>query len=146
MNNRFGPKGKSGRMNLTSTEKKDIQKFGIIAFIFFGVLCVLGFWRQKIIITYFFGILSVLGMGFILLPKHLSPVYLGWLRVAHMIGIAVTTLILTVAYYLVITPSALMKRIFGGRPIPLSPDKNCSTYWVERTEPVQPKERFIKRF
>ncbi|MFC1823764.1 hypothetical protein ACFL9T_13720 [Thermodesulfobacteriota bacterium] len=133
-------------MNSFSTEKKDIRKFGAIAFFFFGVICVIGFWRQKVIITYVFGTLSVLGIGFMLLPKNLKPVYVAWMKIAHIIGLVITTLTLTLAYYLVITPSALIKRIFGGRPIPLSPDKKCSTYWVDRTEPVQPKERFIKRF
>jgi carbamoyltransferase len=57
-----------------------------------------------------------------------------------------TDLMLTALFYLVITPAALIKRIFGGRSLPLKPDKNVSTYWVTRPEPAQPKERFQKRF
>jgi hypothetical protein len=53
---------------------------------------------------------------------------------------------LAIAYYVVITPAALLKRLFGGRPLPLSPDPDASTYWVSRDEPAQPKERFYKRF
>jgi hypothetical protein len=58
----------------------------------------------------------------------------------------VSTLILTLAYYLVLTPSALIKQLFGGRPLPVKPDKTVSTYWIDRTEPAQPKERFLKRY
>ena len=58
----------------------------------------------------------------------------------------ITTLILALAYYLVITPAALIKMLFGGRPLPIKPDKKALSYWVDRTEPVQPKERFIKRY
>jgi hypothetical protein len=36
--------------------------------------------------------------------------------------------------------------IFGGRPLSLKIDKGCDSYWVERTEPAQPRERFIKRY
>ena len=50
------------------------------------------------------------------------------------------------AYYLVVTPFGLLKRLFGGRPLPLKPDRNRSSYWAERPEPAQPKERFTKRF
>ena len=85
-------------------------------------------------------------MGFMILPAFLSPLYEGWLKVAHYIGLVFTTLILILAYYIVITPTAWLKRLFGGRPLPLKPDKHVSTYWVTRTEPVQPKERFIKRY
>jgi hypothetical protein len=131
---------------LNSTDIKSIRRFGIIAFIFFGCLSGLGFWWQKPIPSYLFGFLSLLGLGFILLPLTLKPVHDAWLRIAHFLGRVVTTMILTLAYYLVITPAALIKRIFGGRPLPLKPDKNASSYWVTREEPAQPRERFLKRF
>jgi hypothetical protein len=46
----------------------------------------------------------------------------------------------------VITPAALIKRIFGGRPLSTKPDKNVSSYWVTRKEAVQSKEQYLKRF
>ncbi len=124
----------------------DIKKFGIIAFFFFGALCSLGIWREKEIPIYIFGTLSLLGVGFIFLPGLLKPVYCGWLKVAHFIGSLFTSLILTLSYYLVVTPTALLKRVFGGRPLPTKPDKGASSYWVTRPELAQPKERFIKRY
>jgi len=133
-------------MTSSSTEKKQIRKFGLVAFLFFGALCALGIWREKAVPTYLFGFLWFLGTCFILFPGPTRPVYAGWLKVAHFIGRALTTLMLAVAYYLVITPAALLKRIFGGRPLPVRPDKKATTYWVEREEPVQPKERFSKRY
>jgi hypothetical protein len=136
----------NGEANLNSTDIRDIRKFGIIALIFFGILCTLGLWFKKPIPTYLFGFLSIMGLGFILNPLRLRPLYSGWMKIAHLMGRIVTTLILTLAYYLVITPSALIKRVFGGRPLPLKPDKSVSSYWVARTEPVQPKERFLKRY
>jgi hypothetical protein len=133
-------------MSHADASKKDIRKFGLIAFIFFGSLCTLGLWTKKPVPTYLFGSLSLLGLGFILIPARLKPVYNAWLKVAHVIGRIITTLILALAYYLVITPSALIKRLFGGRPLPVKPDKNAKSYWVTRTEPAQPKERFLKRY
>jgi len=87
-----------------------------------------------------------MGLGFILSPLRLRPLYSGWMKIAHLVGRIVTALVLTLAYYLVITPSALIKSVFGGRPLPLKPDTRVSSYWVARTEPVQPKERFLKRY
>jgi hypothetical protein len=133
-------------VNWNSTDKRKIRQFGLVAFIFFGCLCALGLWMKKLIPTCLFGFLAVLGLGFILIPAQLKPVYTAWLKVAHFLGRIVTTLILALAYYLVITPSALIKRLFGGRPLPVKPDKEASSYWVDRTEPAQPKERFLKRY
>jgi hypothetical protein len=56
------------------------------------------------------------------------------------------TLILVLIYYLVITPAALIKRVIGGKPLPLKPDPEASSYWVSKPEPAQPKERFLKRY
>ena len=133
-------------MSLNSTDTKQIRKFGLVALIFFGFLCSLGFWMNKTLPTNLFGSLSILGLLFILIPKQLQPVYLAWLKIAHLLGRIITTLILGLAYYLVITPSGLIKRLFGGRPIPIKPNKKASSYWVTRPEPAQPRERFIKRY
>ena len=133
-------------MSLNSTDTKQIRKFGLIALIFFGCLCALGIWLEKPFPTYLFGTLSALGLGFILFPNQLRPVFVAWLKIAHFLSRVVTTFILTLAYYLVITPTALIKRIFGGTPLPTKPDKNVSSYWVTRKEAVQSKAQFLKRF
>jgi hypothetical protein len=133
-------------MNSNSTEIKQIRIFGLIAFVFFGILCVLGFWKEKFLPTYLFGCLSVLGLGFIAAPAPLRPVYKSWLRFAHFINTVITNVILVLIYYLVITPAGLIKRLFGGKPLPVKPDKSISSYWVERSEPAQPRDRFIKRY
>ena len=131
---------------MNSTDVKQIRKFGLVAVIFFGSLCAMGIWREKPLPSYLFGALSVLGIGFILIPFQLRPVYAAWLKIAQFIGRVINTLILTLAYYLVITPTALIKRLFSGPVLPLKPDESVLSYWVSREEPVQPKERFFKRY
>ena len=133
-------------MSLNSTDIKQIRQFGAVAFVFFGCLSGLGFWLKKPIPFYLFGSLSLLGLGFILVPVIFKPVYDTWLKIAHFLGRVITTLILTLAYYLIITPAALIKRVLGGRPLPLKPDENASSYWVTREEAAQPRERFLKRY
>ena len=133
-------------MNSNSIEKRQIRWFGLAALVFFGCLYGLALWRDRNFIQYFFGFLSILGLGFLLLPGPLTPVYKGWLKVAHFIGVVFTVIVLSLAYYLVMTPSGFIKRVFGGRPLPMKPDPDALTYWVTRPEPAQPKERFYKRF
>ncbi len=131
---------------MNSTDKKEIRKFGVISFFFFGCLCALGLWFKKPVPTVLFGFLSCLGLGFMSLPNAFRPVYRGWLKISRFMGKLITTVMLTLAYYLVMTPSALIKRLFGGCPIPMKFDRKASTYWVDRSEPMQPKERFLKRY
>jgi UDP-N-acetylmuramyl pentapeptide phosphotransferase/UDP-N-acetylglucosamine-1-phosphate transferase len=142
----LGEKGRFRKLKINGTHKREIRKFGGIAFCFFGILCSLGIWRERIFIIYFFGVLSLLGLGLMILPVQLRWIYRLWLFIAHYIGKIITILVLALAYYLVITPAAFLKRVFGGRPLPMRHDKNVSTYWVTRPEAAQPLERFTKRF
>ncbi len=132
-------------MNLNST-KEEIRKFGLVALLFFGALCAVAFWREKKVFAYFLGALCFLGMCFVALPGVFRPVYRAWLKGAHMIGTCITVLILSLAYYLVITPAAWIKRVIGGAPLPLKPDPEAPSYWVARKEPAQPRERFFLRY
>lgn len=133
-------------MNSNLTEKRDIRRFGITAFLVFGILCALGLWRGKPVPTYLFGVLGGLGLGFMVAPGGLRPLYRAWMKAAHGVGRLITSFLLTLVFYAVITPLGLLKRLFGGDPIPMQPDRSCESYWVEREEPAQPRERFLKRY
>jgi hypothetical protein len=133
-------------MNLNSTNPKKIRNFGWVALIFFGSLLSLCVWLQKPFAQVVFSVLAIIGLGFIIIPKRLARLYNTWMRISHFIGQVVTAIMLSLGFYLVITPAGMIKRIFGGRPLPLKPDRKAATYWIERAEPAQPKERFIKRF
>ena len=136
----------TGEVNSNSIKLKEIRKFGLIAFVFLGCLAAVSIWRGNLVLKYFFGCLAIIGFGLLVTPRPLTPVYNGWIKITRTISRIFTIVVLSFAYYLVVTPTALIKRIFGGRPLPLKPDPNLSSYWVSRTEPVQPKERFSKRF
>jgi uncharacterized membrane protein len=133
-------------MNSSLTNPREIRRFGVIGCLFFGTLLAAAVWRDKTLLTCFFGLLALLSIGFILMPGQLKPLYLFWLKIAHFMGSKITILILTLLFYFVITPAALLKRIFGGNPLPVKPDPDAQTYWLTRPEPAQPKERFPKRF
>lgn len=133
-------------MNSSSTDRAEIRKFGAAALVFFGLLTGAAFGRQKTGTAVFFALPAFLGAGFVLLPGTLAPLYRLWRRLARRIGAGITLLMLTLAYYLVVTPFALVMRLLGRRPLPLRPKPNQASYWVVRSEPAQPKARFEKRF
>ena len=131
---------------MNSTDTKQRRKFGVVAFVFFGALFALGLWTEKLIPVFLFGFLCLLGLGLICMPGPMGPIYRAWLKLARLFGRMVTVMTLALTYYLVVTPSAMIKWMFGGRPIQVKPDKDALSYWVERDEPAQPRERFKKRY
>ena len=133
-------------MTTFSTEVRDIRKFGGIATVLFGLLFGLGFYNGAVFAMGFFGTLLTLGLGCLLLPGPFTPVYKGWLTVGHFIGKVITTVVLSLAYFLVITPFGWLRAVTAGRPIAMKPDPTKKTYWIDRQEPSQPKDRYRQRY
>jgi hypothetical protein len=136
----------TGEKNLSSTKPKEVRRFGFAALTFFGILAGIGIWQSKHYMGAVFGSLAAIGLFCLVFPAHAAPLYRTWMTVARRIGAGVTAITLTLAFYLVITPAALIKRIFGGRPLPMSPDPEQESYWQKRSEPAQPSNRFPKRY
>ena len=133
-------------MSSSRTETREIRRFGLIACLFFGCIAVILAFKGRMVLAPAFGLLSALGVGLLLLPSPLAPIYRGWMKTAMWIGHLVSLAVLTIAYYLVVTPSGLIKRCIGGRPLPMKPDPGKPSYWATRSEPAQSLERFLKRY
>ena len=132
-------------MNST-TDKKMIRKFGLVAFVFFGFLCSIGIWRNKPIAISIFGLLSLLGLCFIFFPLFMKPVYTVWMKISNLIGKVLNLSMLTLVYYIVITPTAYILKLLRVNPLRPKANQDSSTYWVTRQESAQPKERFYNRY
>lgn len=121
-----------------NTGAADLRKFGLSVG---GVLALLGFWflyRHKGYYAYFLypGLaLVVLGLA---APKTLKAIYIGWMTVALVLGLIVSTLLLSLFYYLVMTPVGLVARCFGKDFLARQLDRNASSYWLLR-KPSQSK-------
>ncbi|MBF0381322.1 MAG: carbamoyltransferase [Magnetococcales bacterium] len=137
---------KTNKKISAASELTNIRKFGIGAVVIFGALLLLAVYFNSSFPTYLFSILTILGAGFILVPRKLRVLYKVWMRFSKFIGKNINFLLLAIVYYFVVTPIALIKSVFGGRPLSVKPDKGINSYWKLRTEPAQPKERFFKRF
>lgn len=66
-------------------------------------------------------------------PRSLGRFQRVWMTVAFTMGWIITNVILTVVFYLVVTPISVLQRLFASRPLDLSFDRDASTYWEPRT-------------
>jgi hypothetical protein len=135
-----------GEKSSSSIEPKEVRRFGLAALVFFGILAGIGIWRAKYYPGAVFGSLAAIGFFCAVFPAQAAPLYRTWMAVARWIGTGFTTATLTLSYYLVITPVALIKRFFSSKPLPMSPDPEQTSYWQKRSEPAQPPKRFLKRY
>jgi len=69
------------------------------------------------------------------LPRSLRGIKRAWLFLGFLIGLVVNPIVLGILFYGVITPLALLMRLFGRDPLRLRPNPALATYWRQRTEP-----------
>src|SRR5438045_1974684 len=114
------------------TGPRELRKFGLSIG---GVLLLLGLWfsyRHRAQAVWFLGagsVLLVLGLG---APKGLKQVYIGWMTLGFLLGFIVSNLLLTLFFYLVLTPTALAARCLGKDFLGRRWDKQANSYWQER--------------
>lgn len=73
-------------------------------------------------------------------------VYRGWMIFAKALGFVNTRILLTLFFYLVITPIGLLLRLFGKNPLNLRLDPEAKTYWSPKAKEPYDPERYKKQF
>lgn len=82
--------------------------------------------------------------GGLLFPARLGPVYRGWMGLAVAISKVTTPIIMGIIYFLVVTPSGVLLRLFGHRP--LVRPRGATTYWISRTDPANARGDMHRQF
>ncbi len=104
--------------NSTEFTASDGRKFAFPVGTAFLVLSALLFWRDK---ETAFRVTAALGLllyvAGAILPGKLGPVYRGWMRMALAISKVTTPIFMGLVYFVVLTPTGLLMRVFGRRPM-----------------------------
>lgn len=74
------------------------------------------------------GLLVLGGLAF---PTRLGPIQRGWMAMARSISRVTSPIVLGVAYFLVLTPTGLLLRLFGKNPLLRS--ESVGSFWVARS-------------
>ena len=109
------------------------RSFGLTVGAAFLVLAAISWWRGHHIPVYALG---AIGLGLLLagttIPDRLGPVYRGWTRLAEAISKVTTPVFMAVVYFLVLTPVALLMRLFKRNPIRHRLVEQ--SYWMDRSD------------
>ena len=91
--------------------EKDLRKFGLTVGGVLAIIAAVLFYFAKPSVVYFAiigGILILLGLAF---PQVLKPLNKIWMGMAIVLGFVMSRVILTILYYLVLTPIAFLPLI-----------------------------------
>ena len=82
-----------------------------------------------------------------LIPPLFRAIYHFWIGFSVVLGYFVSRILLTIIFFLVMTPTGLIMRLTGKDPMDRKMDPAAETYWIKRTpEPDTSIERYEKQF
>ncbi|HSJ32985.1 MAG TPA: SxtJ family membrane protein, partial [Longimicrobiales bacterium] len=107
------------------------RKFGFTLAPAFLVFAGLLIWRGRpLLASIAGGIGLLLAAGALVVPERLGPLERGWMAFAHAISRVTTPIILGVVWFLVLTPTGLLRRAFGGNPLVHTTEDGG--FWISR--------------
>lgn len=139
-------------MNLASelkelgTTPRDLRKFGLLVG---GVCTLLGLWfqyRGKPFAPWFLWPGASLVVVGLILPEALKFIYLPWMALGLALGFLVSSVVLAVLFFVVITPLSLMARAAGKDFLNRRLQSGAGSYWQERRGREGETSRFEKQF
>ncbi len=130
------------------TDPRTLRKFGWLVG---GVLCALGLWllfRGRAAHPWFWAMGGALVLLGTILPRALKRVYLAWMALALLLGFIVSHVVLTLFFYLVITPVGLIARLLARKDfLRLRLDRQAASYWLPRPrDKARPPADFERQF
>lgn len=128
------------------TGKRDLRKFGWTVGGALIVLGVLFFLRHKANYPYFFWPGIVLLVFAATCPGALKQIYIGWMTMAFVLGFILSHVILTLFFFLILTPIGLVARLFRKDFLSLIRDRQSASYWVRRHDPPKTLADYERQF
>ena len=138
----------SKEIKALDTSSKEIRKFALVIAIALGVIGSFIYVKSGNfdVVGWLWGIgLLFLILGFIL-PTVLRPVYRIWMLLAYFIGGIVSRVILTVLFYVVLTPTGLVLRLFGKDVLDQRFEKDRESYWIKKDLTDHTKDQYRKMY
>jgi len=130
--------------NLETTPRK-LREFGLLVG---AVLCLFGglfLWRGREAYVYFFYLgIPLVSLG-ILWPVSLRGLYQAWMGLALVLGWVVSRVLLTLLFYLTVTPIGILCRIRGKDFLDLKFKEGKDSYWILRKN-ISAKEDCEKQY
>ena len=128
------------------TDKKDLKSFGVTIGIILLLIAGFLFYKEKEsfqIFVYIAG--TFIGFGLII-PIILKPIYIVWMVFAVFLGWFMTRVILSLLFYVIITPIGLIMRTFGKDFLDVKKESVQGSYWNKRDSNVEQNQNYEKQF
>ena len=133
-------------IKLIKTENKDLRSFGITFGIIFLIIAGFLFYIENESFRLFIVISSAFIIFGFLIPIILKPICIVWMSFAIILGWFMTRFILSLLFYLIVTPIGLITRVLGKDFLELKKEASNGSYWNQRESSFEKNQSYDKQF
>ena len=119
-------------------EQTSVKSFGIL---FFIVFLIIGLWPKisgeelrlwSVIISIIFLVLGLIN------SKILIPLNKYWIKLGELLGKIIAPIVMMIIYFVIVTPIALLLKIFKKDILKLRLDRKVDSYWIQKEKDLGP--------
>ena len=135
-----------GKQRKPPVSDKQARNTALIVALVLALIAGWNIYRGRFTVTAVFGgvavLLVIIGL---FVPVAARGFHRVWMGIAGVLGYVNSRILLTILYYLLLTPYGLISRLFGRDPLDRrGPSRD--TYWVKRKETRQTPQQFERLF
>lgn len=98
---------------LFKTDSRTLRNYGLTMAVPLLIIAAVLFWKDRPAAPYFLVLSGLFGLLGLAVPRILKPVYIAWMTFAYYLSYVMTYVILTLFFYIIMTPTALVIRLLG---------------------------------
>jgi Saxitoxin biosynthesis operon protein SxtJ len=134
------------QINDLKTDTPNLRKFGLLVggmAMLIGLVLLL---RHKTNYPYLFWPGAILTAFSAVWPRALKYPYIAWMTMAFALGFVMSHVILTLFFFLLVTPIGLIARLFGKDFLNRKIDLQATTYWIPREAKAKTPGSYEQQF
>lgn len=118
------------RINL---DKKQVRTFGLMLAAILIVFGVLQFYKDRHSLAYVLYVSGVISAASALFFQPvIKPIYIIMMKMAHVLGWINTRILLGLLFYIILTPTGLLMRMFGRDILDQNINPDSKDYWIKK--------------
>lgn len=115
----------------TKKSKKELRKFALVMAVALTIIGGIALWRERSWGEYVLYVALFFLLSGRIYPRLLTPIEWTWMKMAHYLSLVMTFVILTLTFYIVITPIGLFMRLIGKDMLSLKLEPEKESYWLK---------------
>ncbi len=116
------------------TTRQHVREFACIMATILCIIAGVKLWNHSVTMTPYYcvaGALAFLFLGYVT-PNLLLPIWKGWMKFAVALGMVMSTILVSIAWFMMFVPMGILFKIIGKRVMDLRYKAPVDSYWEER--------------